>query len=188
MKQLFSSPKFITIAVALIAIIAIPLTIIQVQSQQNLQQEAEGILWLTNQSASATCPADGSGVTINVIFTNTEPKKSSTAMDVTAKDSQSGKSVDMGSIQGGSTSSNTITTGKSSLKSGSVTFLLTWTDGHKGSDSRTASYKSVSNCAPQPTATPTPYPTGQPTPTPTICPTLAPVKNVHIDCPNCAKQ
>ena len=187
MKQLFTSPKFITITIAVIALIVIPLTLIEVQSQQNLRQNAETILWTTTQSASTQCATDGNGANITVSFTNTEPLKTSTAMNVTAKDQQTNKSVNMGSIKGGSSKSSTISTGKTSLQAGTVTFLLSWTDGHSGTDSRTATYHAVSSCipTPTPTTTPTPYPTGQPTPTPTICPTLGPVKNVHIVCPNC---
>lgn len=188
MKNLLSSPKFITIAVAVVALIVIPLTLIQVQSQQNLRQNAETILWLTGQSANTVCATDGNGAIINVTFTNTEPNTSSLEMNVIANDDQTGKSVDMGAIKGGSTKTSAIQTGKVTLNAGTVTFKLSWTDHHSGTDSRTASYKAVGNCALQPTPTPPSKPTdtsGAPSPTPTICPTLGPVKNVHIDCPNC---
>ncbi|HWY79858.1 MAG TPA: hypothetical protein VNW29_05885 [Candidatus Sulfotelmatobacter sp.] len=182
MINLLTSPKFITITIAVIAILVIPLTIIEVQSQQNLKQNAEGILWVVSQAASTTCAADGSGANIATMFTNEESRNASTAMNVTVKDNQTGKSVNMGSIAGGATKTNTIRTGKNALNAGTVTFTLTWTDGHSGRDSRTASYKAINSCIPQPTPTPT-IPPGQPTPT--ICPTLEPVKNVHIICPNC---
>lgn len=192
MQSFISSPKFITIAIALIALVAIPLTIIQVQNQQNIQQEADdtGTLWLTDQSASTSCPTNGSGVEITVTFTNTEPRRSSTDMDVIATDQQTGEEVDMGSIRGGETKSAVIKTGRETLDSGSVKFFLTWTDGHRGTDSRTARYKAVSKCvqpSPSPTDAPssTPAPSDQPSPTPTICPTLGPVQNVRIECPNC---
>jgi hypothetical protein len=189
-KELISSPKFIMIAVAILGLFVIPLTIIQVQNQQNTQQRADEILWATDESASTSCPDDGSGVEIKATFSNTEPRKSSTDMDVVVKDQQTGKTADMGTVRGGETKTVTIQTGKSTLKAGSVTFSLTWTDGRNGVDSRTASYKAVSNCVtptstPTPTVTPTQVPTGEPTPTPTICPTLGPVKNVTIECPNC---
>jgi len=173
---------------AIIALIVIPLTLIEVQSQQNLKQNAESILWYTSQSASTACATDGSGADITASFTNTEPRSTSTDMNVTVKDQQTGKSVNMGSIRGGATKTSTIKTGRTRLNAGSVTFNLSWTDGHSGIDSRTASYKAVNSCTPSPTPTPIPSPTpttppGQPTPT--ICPTLSPVKNVHIVCPNC---
>jgi hypothetical protein len=188
-KQLLSSPKFITISIALIALIIVPLTLIEIQSQQIFKPRAESILWYTSQSASSVCAADGSGANISATFSNTEPRQSSTAMDVTVKDQQSGKSTNMGSVKGGDTKTVTIGTGKKSLSAGSVTFYLSWTDGHNGTDTRTASYKAVNNCiapTPTPTRVPTPTPTTPPgQPTPTICPTLGPVKNVHITCPNC---
>lgn len=184
------------IAIAILAIFVIPLTLIQVQSQQNIQQQADEIQWYTDQSASTSCPTDGSGVEIKATFSNTEPRKTSTDMDVIVKDQQTGKSVDMGTVRGGETKTVTIKTGKATLNAGSVTFSLTWTDGHRGVDSRTASYKAVSKCStptatptptkkPTPTITPTKVPSDVPTPTPTICPTLGPVKNVTIECPNC---
>lgn len=185
MKQLFTSPKFLTITIAIIALVAIPLTLIEIQNQQNLVQNAESIFWLTNQSASTTCAADGSGAVISATFINTETRTSSLAMKVTVKDQQTGKSVSMGTIQGGDSKTSTIDTGQTQLNAGSVTFNLSWADGHSGTDTRTASYKAVSKCTPTPTP-PTPTPTTPPgQPTPTICPTLGPVKNVHIVCPNC---
>ena len=186
MKKLLTSPKFITITIAVLALIVVPLTLIEVQSQQSIQQNAETILWTTTQSASTQCATDGSGAVIAVTFTNTEAPSSSTAMNVKATDQQTGESVNMGSIKGGTSKTSNIATNESSLQAGTVTFALSWTDGHSGTDSRTATYKAVSQCLAQPTPTPTPTPTTPPgQPTPTICPTLAPVENVHITCPNC---
>ncbi len=194
MKHLLTSPKFITISLAIIALVVIPVTLIEVQNQTNIKQSAESILWVTNQSASTACAVDGSGANIAVTFTNSEGPGSSTAMTVTAKDQQTGNSVNMGSIQGGQTKTNIIKTGKNLLNAGTVTFALSWTNGQSGTDSRTASYEAVDSCIPTPTPTvplsPSPTPTPTPTlppgvPTPTICPTLAPVQNVKIICPNC---
>lgn len=187
MKELLTSPKFIAITLAIIALIITPLTLIQLQNRQNIKQNAETIYWTTNQSASTSCATDGGGAVISVTFTNTEQRSSSTDMNVIAKDQQTGKSVNMGSIQGGDTKTDAIDTGRTSLNASSVTFKLSWTDGHSGTDSRTADYGEVNNCTPIPTSTPQPpTPTTPPgSPTPTICPTLEPVKNVHIVCPNC---
>jgi len=187
-KHLLTSPKFITISLAILALVIIPLTLIEVQSQTNIKQNAESILWVTDQSASTACATDGSGANIAVSFTNSETPSSSTEMNVTAKDQQTGDSVNMGSIQGGATS--IIKTGETSLQAGTVTFALSWTNGQSGTDSRTATYTAVNNCVPTPTPTPLSSPTPTPTtppgmPTPTICPTLQPVQNVKIICPNC---
>ena len=182
--------------IAVLAIVVIPLTIMQVQSQQDIRQHADTALWYTTQAATTSCATDGSGVQIAATFANTESNQASLAMEVVAKDTQTGKSVDMGTIKGGSTKTVIIATGKTSLNAGTVNFALSWADGHQGTDSRTANYQAVSKCV-QPTATPSPTPTLAPSPsvspttvpsgqpTPTVCPTLPPVKNVKIDCPNC---
>lgn len=192
MKHLLKSPKFIFFTLAILAIVVIPLTLIEAQSRQNLEQNAEGIFWVANESASAACSPDGSGADIGVTFTNSETPNSSTEMNVTATDEQTGKSIAMGSISGGQTKTSTIATGKTSLNAGTVKFALSWTDGHSGTDSTTANYTAVKQCVAQPTPTPTsttptqtptPLPSGAPTPT--ICPTLQPVQNVKIICPNC---
>lgn len=56
-----------------------------------------------------------------------------------------------------------------------------------------ATFRAESIAGPTPTPLPyqptsTPYPTALPTIIPNGNPTLGPVQNVHIDCPNCAKQ
>lgn len=191
MRHLFTSPKFVIFTLALIALIAIPITLIDVQSRQNLEQNAEGIFWIANESASTACAPDGTGASIAVTFTNSEPQSSSTSMNVIATDQQTGKSVDMGSIKGGVSKTSVIATGKTSLSAGKVSFALSWTDRHSGTDTTSASYQAVSKCTAvtptpttgQPTPTTTPLPSGAPTPT--ICPTLQPVQNVKIICPNC---
>jgi len=207
LPEQISTSKVLIVASFLVALVVIPLGVIQLQQQQEIRQRAEeiSVQWLTSQSASTTCPAAGSGAVINVSFTNTEPNQASLAMNVTALDQQTNKSVNLGSISGGQTKTGQIQTGQPTLNAGTVKFNLSWTDGHAGTDSRTATYQAVANCQP-PTATPTvtktptptptptgptptgpqtPTPTKTPTPTPTICPTLGPVQNVRIDCPNC---
>ena len=196
------------LSLAFLGLVIVPITIIQIQNQQNTQQQAEEIVWLTDQSASSGCPDPSKGVIITVQFSNTEPDRSSLAMDVIARDQQTGKSIDMGSIRGGSSKTAQIATGRTTLNAGSVVFNLTWSDGHSGSDTRTATYRAVTDCiAPttpptikptavpttkptaiptaKPTAVPTPKPTIPGEPTPTICPTLGPVQNVKITCPDC---
>jgi hypothetical protein len=193
-----------------VAIVGTVLIVMQIQSQQDVRSRADepSVTWQTSQSAVTSCPAQGSGAIITVSFSNTEPNQSSNAMTVKVKDQQSGESVTLGNVTGGQTKTGKIETGRQTLTAGTVTFTLSWTDGHSGTDSRTASYKAVSNCQPTPTPTLTPKPSATPTPkvsptptvtpkptipgttpspTPTICPTLEPVKNVHIDCPNCPK-
>ncbi len=191
-------PKVWTALFIIAALVIIPVTVLQIQQQQEIRQHAESVLWNVGQSASTSCPIPGNGVDIKVTFSNSEPNQSSTAMTVTATDQQTGKTVDFGSIKGGQTVNETIHTGRSTLNAGTVLFKFKWTDGHFGSDTSSASYQAVRNCI-APTSTPTPEVTLTPTitptippgvtpsttPTPTICPTLGPVKNVHIECPNC---
>lgn len=188
------------------ALIGTPLAIFQLQQQQEIRQRADtSIAWDVSQTAATICPPYGTGANINVTFNNEEDDRSSLSMNVIATDKQTGKFVNLGSIRGGQTKSGVIQTGRATLSANSVTFALKWTDGRSGIDSKTASYKAISNCyaAPTPTPTkpystpypPTPtvtpyYPTPSPTyppayPSPTICPTLGPVQNVRIDCPNC---
>lgn len=146
MLKLISSPKFLMISLAFLALIIVPVTLIQVQNQQTTRQNADEIAWMTSQSASSSCPVDDEGAIINVTFTNTEPNKANLAMNVLAVDAQSGKSVNLGSVKGQETKNGEIKTGKKTLQSGKVTFKLTWTDGHSGTDSRTASYQATGNC------------------------------------------
>ncbi len=192
-----------------VAVIGTALIVLQIQNQQDVRSRATepSVTWSTSQSAVTSCPTTGSGAVITVSFSNIESNQSSTAMTVSVKDQQSGESVNLGNVAGGQTKTGKIETGRETLAAGTVTFTLTWTDGHSGTDSRSATYKAVSNCQPTPTPTPstaptpsktptptvtpkpstTPTPTTKVSPTPTICPTLGPVENVHIECPNCPK-
>ena len=182
-------PNSFILGALVVATVIIPFVVIQAQNQQTLLQNA----WQVGQTALASCPQAG-GAIITVSFSNAEPRKSSTAMTVTAVDQQTGNSINLGSIDGGQTKTGQITTDKQTLTAGSVQFNLRWTDGHSGTDMRTANYNAVKNCQ-KPTPTPTPLSSPTPssptppytplTPSPTICPTLGPVKNVHIKCPNC---
>jgi hypothetical protein len=136
---------------------------------------------------------------IIVSFSNLEPKKSSMAMDIEAIDQQTNKSITITNIEGGETKTGVIDTGKQTLDAGTVKFKLTWTDGHSGTDTRSAKYKAQTKCespssTPNPTAKPSatptptlPVPTGIPEPTITSCPTLEPVPSVRIECPNCVE-
>lgn len=205
MKITLTSRALFGILFIIAALVGTPIAIYQLQQQQEIRQRADTtIAWATDESAISSCPTNGNGAIITVTFSNTEPDRSSYSMDVTATDRQTGKSVDMGSIRGGQTKSAIIQTGRRTLNAGTVDFDLTWTDGHRGTDDRQATYRSISNCViPSPTPSPIPSVTPKispsvsppmtpkpstsvtPSPSPTICPTMAPVKNVRIDCPNC---
>lgn len=183
------------IAFFVTALIGTVVTIIQIQNQQDVRTRATGdttVTWQTSQFAVTSCPTSGDSAVIIVSFSNLEQNRSDTAMNIKAVDQQTNKSTTISNIRGGETKTAVIETGRTTLSAGTVKFTLTWTDGHSGTDSRSANYKAVSNCNPPtttptqgPTVTPTNAPTGTPSPTPTVCPTLEPVKNVHIECPNC---
>lgn len=124
--------------------------------------------WTTGQSAQAICLANSTGA-IKFSFTNKETDK---GMKVSVKDSQTGATFDMGTVDAQQTKSGEIDTGKSNLGSGTITFFLTWVTG-SGSDSRTANYSGITCVAPTATPTPTSIPTA--TPTPTVTPTDTPM-------------
>ena len=139
-----------------------------VLSQSQIQQILSGKAWNTTQSASADCGPSGTAI-INVRFTNQEPSQS---MIVTAVDNQSGKSVNLGTIQAQKTQVGNIDTLKKSLNSSVVTFNMAWANNPSSTDQNTAGYSAVSTCtAPTPTITPKPTPTNTPTPMPSNKPT-----------------
>jgi hypothetical protein len=178
--------KMLGVAFALIAIIGIPLALYQMQQQQIIQQQASGVnvTWATTQSAVSKCPTtETTGIEVIVTFKNTEDDRDSKAMNVIATDQQTGKEINLGSIRGGATKTGTIQTGEATISAGTILFTLTWTDGHSGSDTRTAKYTAPTNCElPTPTL-PIETPTSSPSATP--CPTVGTVQNIRIDCPNC---
>jgi hypothetical protein len=126
-----------------VLLIGLPLTVITLQQTQFFQQFA----WGTRQSATAACSAEHGGAVITVKFTNTEDDK---AMDVVAEDIQSGKKVDLGTIEPKETKSGDIITESKELAAGAVKFTLTWSDGSSGEDTRTASYDAVDECSDAP--------------------------------------
>ncbi len=124
--------------------------------------------WSTDQSAQALCLANSTGA-IRFSFTNKETNNS--PMNVSVKDSQTGATFNLGTINDQQTKTGEIDTGKSNLSNGTITFYLTWTN-KSGSDSRTANYSAITCVAP--TATPTPRPSATPTPTSTPMPSATP--------------
>lgn len=127
--------------------VSIPVTLYSLLSRTNLLQHA----WETQQSADAVC-APNSNAVIEVSFRNTEASK---AMDVTAKDLQSGKSIDLGTIAHGEKVTSQIDTGKPSIQGGAVQFTLKWTDKSPGANISSATYNAVEDCS---------------SPTPPLCP------------------
>lgn len=143
----------------------------------------------TGESINVYC--EQNKVLIGVSFTNNEQTDS---LNVTAKDSTSNNSTDLGTVPpNGSTYGGTIVTGLASVGAGNVAFTITSASNPSNSDVRTLTYQSVS-CNGQITPTPTitviptltvtptaiptqgvtPIPTQGTTPTPTVTPTDTP--------------
>ena len=188
---------------AMMILVLLAAGVILLLSQANIRQIISGKAWSTANTAIAQCTSLGK-VVINFSFTNKEASK---AMLVVAKDSQTGLSSDLGKVLAGETKTGMIETTLTSLKSGIVSFKMTWVDDASSTDTVEAGYSSVSTCS-QPTSIPTPRPTSTPTPKPstnptsnptnsptttptpssptiTICPTPGTVKNIQIKCPYC---
>lgn len=126
--------------------------------------------WATSQSAVTLCLPNGT-VGINVAFRNTESNPN-LSMDVLATDTQTGSSLDLGTVPPQFEATGTIQTGVTSLSAGVVVFDLAWTNGDPRVDQRFASYNAIS-CTPI-TNTPTSTPTSTLTPTPTTTTTTTP--------------
>ncbi len=133
------SSKPFLVTLLLITIVGIPLTLYSLQKTQIFQNFA----WYTEQSASTMCSTDNGNAVIDVSFSNTETDKD---MNVKANDLQTGTFVDLGTIKAHNTKKAEIDTMKNSIKSGSVIFKLTWSDGSSGTDTRSATYPAVNNC------------------------------------------
>ncbi len=135
-----SSQKVFLLALLGILLVGLPLTVLMLQQQQIFKPFA----WYTSQTATAGCSPSTNKASIQVNFTNSESTK---AMDVVAKDIQTGKSVDLGTVKAKQTVSNTIETDTNTLKAGSILFTLKWTDGSSGIDTRSAQYDALAECA-----------------------------------------
>lgn len=134
--------------------------------------------WQTDQSASSICKQTDGQATIEVRFSNTEPNQAKYKMNVVAKDLQTGKEVNMGTVDPGQTVTKVIETGRATISNGQVRFELTWTDGRSGVDSRTASYSALTCVQLTPTPTPTVQVSNTPTPTTQVSNTPTPTVKV----------
>ncbi len=128
--------------------------------------------WSTQEKAEAYC--ESNSIKVKATFKNTEPNNSGMGMIVVAKDEQTGKSVNIGTVAPGQSKDGVIDTGLNQVSNGRVKFNLSWSNGNSGTDVRYANYSGTA--CPQPTATPTVAPTA--TPAPTVAPTATPVPTV----------
>ena len=102
--------------------------------------------WLFRASVDQTCTA--SGVQLTVHFTNTEPKASQ-AMTVSATDTQTNKSVTLGTVAAGKSGQGTIDTALQSVKTGKVRIDLAWASDPKSHDQQLLPYGAF-GCDPPP--------------------------------------
>jgi hypothetical protein len=101
--------------------------------------------WNFTASASTTCASTQAEITVT--FKNTESKNGIT---VTVTDNQTGHSISLGSVKAGKTATGTILTGQTSLKAGTVTFHMTWSNGQSGHMDSSRSYKAIDCAEPPP--------------------------------------
>jgi LPXTG-motif cell wall-anchored protein len=114
----------------------------QMDSSEDLSQVDETRAWAFSASAESYC--DSNGVKIKVTFRNTEPQGAQWAMNVTAKDNQSGKEVNLGTVNPGQTVEGYIDPEAASINAGTVTVRMVWTDGRNGVDNRNINYSAQS--------------------------------------------
>jgi hypothetical protein len=102
--------------------------------------------WSFRASVGRTCTA--SGVQLTVHFANIEPKAAQ-VMTVSATDTQTNKSVLLGSVTPGKSGLGTIDTALQSVKAGKVRIDLAWASDPKSHDQRLLSYGAF-GCDPPP--------------------------------------
>ena len=151
----------LSLFVVLLLVIAIFTTISFSLRQQRLISKA----WSTSESAKAQCNEKGEAE-IAVQFRNTETNNS-LAMNVSAKDVQTGLTVNLGTVSPLTSTTAAIQTHRSQIDASSVIFFLSWTNNASGTDQRGATYARVS-CVVTPTAIPTLSPSLTPLPIPTV--------------------
>lgn len=131
--------KPLFLIVAGITLLAIPLTIFTLQNQTIFKQNASS----DQQTATASCDSTTGTAVINITFNNTKSDKD---VNVVAKDLQSGKTLELGTVAKLQSKTVKIDSGLKSLLANGVTFTMTNADNTPGTDTATANYKSVSTC------------------------------------------
>ncbi len=122
--------------VAGIVLLAIPLTVFLLQNQQIFQPHASS----TPQVATSSCDATSGHAVINVSYSNST---GAPVVTVFAKDLQSGKTMNLGTVPQQQSGSGVIDTGSTSLNANGVVFTLT---SQNYNNSVTANYNAVSTC------------------------------------------
>lgn len=106
---------------------------------------APALAWRTAQTAKAVC--ENKKISLDWTFINKDDR----SIKVTVKDTQSGQAQPARTVAAGSAASGTIATGKTTIQAGEISFLVKWTDGEKGTDTKEQSYKKLS-CETSPVA------------------------------------
>lgn len=138
MQRLIITPVFCLLSLIFSVGLALPATALQ-----------------TTQSAKAVCQDNQAAV--DWTFSN---KESASSVNVSVKDEQSGKSVVARVVAAGQAISGTLSTGKTDIAQGKITFSVTMANDEKSPQSLTASYLAI-KCSPA-AQTPTAAETGLP--------------------------
>ncbi len=104
--------------------------------------------WATSESAKAEC-VDGH-IVIKATFTNMEPEGESNSMNVSASVHGTPMSPAVQVVPAQESKSFTLETGFGDILPGEVSFDLSWSDGHPGTDSRRASFTAYGPCVSPP--------------------------------------
>src|SRR5260221_628228 len=122
MQNKKSSNRILASLLLVLLIIGGVFTFWQIRKSQELRNHAQSVTWYTAQSVNTVCNTNGT-ISITVSFTNAEATRS---MIVSAKDTQSGKSINLGTIDPGKTKTGQIDTGMSVANAGTIEFKLAW--------------------------------------------------------------
>jgi len=159
MRRFRDKRKVISLTIVGIAyaLIVLPLIVSNVQKQQDLRSKAQVAQTnlpselgnnIVNQNALAECTSSGNAE-IGVSYTNSDATRS---VNVTANDSVSGLSVNLGTIAPQQTNTAVIPTGKSLAVGGTITYTVAYVDTPTQTSQKTASY-TTKTCTPASTST-----------------------------------
>lgn len=133
--------KSFYLIVASITLLVIPLTVFVLQNQTVFRPFASN----AEQTVSATCDSTTGTAVLSVTYNNAQSDKD---LNVVAKDLQSAKTAELGTVAKQGSKTVTIDTGLTNLSASGVTFTLTNADNSPGSTTETAQYEALSCPAP----------------------------------------
>jgi LPXTG-motif cell wall-anchored protein len=152
----------------------------QMESSEDLSQVDETLAWSFNASAESYCDSDGAK--IKVTFRNTKPQDSQWSMNVTAKDNQSGKEVNLGTIDPGQTGEGYIDPGVTSINAGTITVHMICTSAGNAVNNHNINYSAqsctVASASPSPSISSSPSLSPSASVQPSSSPSLIPSAKV----------